>query len=80
VEPVSDESMADEKTPEFRSPTETLVHCLEDFGISEPKKLLVIWTDDGGDLCWSESGPSHFCENIGMLECVKAKVMEKFLK
>ena len=73
-------SSPDEKTPEVRTPTETLVWCLEDFGDSEPKKVLVIWTNQAGDLCWSESGPSHFCENIGILECVKAKIMEKFLQ
>jgi hypothetical protein len=76
---MSDGSMADEKTPELRSPTETLVRCMEDFGESEPKKVLVIWTNTDGDLCWSESGPSHFCENIGILTCVKSRIMQKFL-
>ena len=77
---MSENKQPDEKTSEFRSPTETLVRCMEEFGVSETKKLLVIWTDEQGDLCWSESGPSLFCQNIGMLECVRAKIMEKFLR
>lgn len=70
----------DEKTPEVRSPTETLVWCLEDFGSSEPDRALVIWVNSNGDLCWSSSGPYAFTPIIGMLECVKAKIMEKFLQ
>ena len=77
---MSDDAKPDEKTPEYRSPTATLVNCLEEFGVSEPKKVLVIWTNEAGDLCWSESGPSHFCQNIGMLECVKARFMANFLE
>ena len=65
---------------EIRTPTETLVKCLEEFGNSEPKKTIVIWTNVDNDLCWSGSGEFHYCEVIGMLECVKGKVMEKFLR
>lgn len=72
--------MPDEKTPEVRSPTETLVKCLEDFGISEPSKVIVVYTNEAGDLCWSVSGPYNYTHVIGMLECVKAKIMEKFLQ
>ena len=74
-----DDTQPDEKTSEYRNPTETLIHCMEEFGRAEPKKLLVIWTDEAGDLCWSESGPSHYCQNIGMLNCVLAKYMQKFM-
>ena len=77
---MSDNSMADEKTPEVRTPTETLVKCMEDFGESEPTKCIVIYLNVGGDICWSTSGPYNFTQIIGMLECVKAKVMEKFLE
>ena len=45
------DSIPDEKTPEMRSPTETLVACMEDFGESEPDRCLVIYTNaDGGYL------------------------------
>jgi hypothetical protein len=70
----------DQKTPEERSPTATLLSCLEDFGESEPAKAIVIYTNADGDLCWSVSGPYHFTQVIGMLECVKARVMGKFLE
>ena len=72
--------MPDEKTPEVRTPTETLVWCMEDFGAAEPERVLVIYTNSDGDLCWSSSGPYSYTHILGMLECVKAKVMEKFLR
>jgi len=76
-----DEQMKpDDKVDAVRSPTETLVDCMEDFGEAEPNKLLVIWTNEAGDLCWAESGRSSFIENIGILDCVRAKLMEKFLQ
>ncbi len=74
------ESHPDEKTPEQRSPTETLVKCLEDFGDSEPQRVIVVYVNEAGDLCWSASGPYNFTHVVGMLECVKAKVLEKFLQ
>lgn len=77
---MGDDSAAEEKTPEQRTPTETLVHCLEDFGQSEPLKCIVIYTNESGDICWSSSGPYNFSQIIGMLECVKARVMKKFLE
>ena len=75
---MAEDSKLDEKTPEQRSPTETLMWCLEDFGKSEPDRALVIWMNEEGDLCWSSSGPYKYTQIIGMLECVKAIVMEKF--
>lgn len=75
-----DDAAPDEKTPELRSPTETLVACLEDFGKSEPTKVVVVYVNVDGDLCWSTSGPYNFTHVIGMLECARAKIMEKFLE
>ena len=77
---MADQSQPDEKTPEERSPTETLVRCLEDFGESEPTKCIVIYLNVDGDLCWSVSGPYHYTQIIGMLDCVQAKIMDKFLQ
>jgi hypothetical protein len=34
-----------------RTPTETLLSRLEDFGVSEPVSVLVIYTNQHGDLC-----------------------------
>lgn len=75
-----DADCPDEKTPEVRSPSETLIRCLEDFGRDEPTKILVLWITSGGDMCWSESGPSNFSQNVGLLECVKARYLKKFLE
>jgi hypothetical protein len=75
---MSENSMPDEKTPEVRSPSETLIYCLEEFGDAEPSRAIVVWVD-GTDLCWSASGPYNYTHMIGMLECAKAKIMEKFL-
>ena len=73
------DALPDQKTPEERSPSETLIQCLESFGEAEPTKAIVIYTDVAGDICWSVSGPFHYSQVIGMLECVKARVLAKFL-
>ena len=75
-----DDRAPDEKTPEVRSPTETLVKCLEDFGESEPLRAIVIYSNVGGELCWSYSGPPSYTEIIGLLTCVRAKMLEQFLR
>lgn len=61
-----------------RTPSETLVSALEDFGQSEPKNVIVIWINEDGDLNWSKSAPLGFSETVGMLECVKAAQMRDF--
>lgn len=63
-----------------RTPSETLMHCLEDFGIDEPTKVVVLYLTQGGDICWSESGPKTFSLTVGMLECVKAIYTKKFME
>ena len=75
-----DQSMPDEKSPEERTPTETLVWCLEDFGNAEPQRVIVVWTNASGELCWSSSGPYNYTHVVGMLECAKARVLAKFVQ
>jgi hypothetical protein len=70
--------MADEVKP--RTPTETLLACLTRFGEAEPTRVMVAWTDETGDLCWSFSGARSYMAMIGMLECVKASLMKDFLE
>ena len=70
--------MAEEVKP--RTPTETLLACLTRFGEAEPKRVLVVWTDEAGDLCWSISGTRSYTAMIGMLECVKAVLMAEFME
>jgi hypothetical protein len=55
----------------LRSPTETLMKCMEDFGECEPKELIVIWTDHNGDLCRSSSTNSVSTQ-LGLIEATKA--------
>lgn len=70
--------MAEDQKP--RTPSETLIACLDKFGEAEPEAALVAWVDENGDLCWSFSGEHSFCRMIGMVECVKATLMRRFLE
>jgi len=53
-----------------RSPTETLVYAMEEFGKSEPLDCLVAWLDDDGNLCWSQSTRSRTFL-IGMVDVIR---------
>ena len=63
--------------PVSRSPTETLIHCLEDFGETEPHCVLVIWKNKD-DLCWSRDSNLSLSEAVGMLECIKTSFLESW--
>ena len=62
-----------------RSPTETLITCLEDFGADEPKDVIVIYTTKSGDIAWSSS-VSNFSIKLGLLEFCKACILKKALE
>ena len=62
-----------------RTPSETLMNCLTDFGEAEPTRVLVIWTDVDGNICWSTSAPRSVTAQVGMLECVKALMVQSLL-
>ena len=68
------------ETVATRSPSETLMTCLEEFGKAEPTRVMVIWTDETGDLCWSTSSPRLLSQMIGILECAKAALTREFLE
>ena len=53
-----------------RSATETLVAVMEDFGEIEPKEVLVIYTNESGDICWSTTTDSLVVK-LGLLEACK---------
>ncbi len=61
--------MADEVQAK-RTPTETLMRCLEEFGECEAVNCMVIWTDVAGDIAWSSSTDSQV-SRFGMVEFVK---------
>jgi len=58
------------------TPTQVLIHCLEDFGQDEPLEVIVIYRTSGGDLAWSSnlSPDSHF---IGMLRMAEFHFFER---
>jgi hypothetical protein len=62
-----------------RTPSETLLECLEKFGEAEPDRAIVVWTDETGDLCWATSGQRSYTVMIGILKCVEAVLMAQFL-
>ena len=68
------------ETVATRSPSETLMACLEDFGKAEPLRAMVIWTDETGDLCWSTSSPRLLSQMVGMLELAKVALTQEFLE
>jgi hypothetical protein len=68
------------ETVATRSPSEALMTCLEEFGKAEPTHVLVVWTDEYGDICWSGSRPSSVVSLLGMLKCVEVALEQDFLK
>ena len=70
--------MSDELTVK-RTPTETLVRCLEEFGEVEPVNVMVIWTDVAGDIAWSTNTDSQVIK-FGMIEFVKQLLIERLQK
>jgi len=50
------------------------------FAEAEPTRVMVVWTDESGDMCWSLSGERSYTQMIGMVECVKAVLMKQFLE
>ena len=64
--------------PELRrSGTETLISSLEDFGKSEPRDCIVIYTNDEGDLCWNCTSDS-FTVKIGLVEAARTAIKKRF--
>lgn len=56
-----------------RTATATLMEVLEDFGDSEPKECIVVYTNSNGELCWSSTTDSVVIK-IGLLEAAKLTI------
>lgn len=56
---------------EDRSPAETMIHCLELFGESEPTCVVALWLDVDGNINWSHSKPYSLSTIYGMLACMQ---------
>lgn len=59
-----------------RTASETLIACMEEFGIDEPKECLVIYTNEKGDLCWSSTTDSMVVK-FGLLEACKQFMIKR---
>jgi len=53
-----------------RSPTETLMKALEEFGVDEPVECIVVFSTQGGDLC-TMSSTDTVSIKVGLLELAK---------
>lgn len=60
----------------IRTATETLLSCMEDFGESEPKECMVIYTNENGDMCFSSTTDSLVIK-LGLLELSKQYILKK---
>jgi hypothetical protein len=58
-----------------RTPTDTLMECLESFGEDEPVNVIVVYTTKNGDIAWHTSS-STFSQKLGLLEAAKFWVQE----
>lgn len=67
--------MATEET--VCTPTQVLMNCLEEFGESEAKEVIVVYTNTQGDLCWHCSSDS-IVKKLGLLEACKQFMVSKF--
>lgn len=68
--------MSEEKT---RTPTQTLVDCMESFGEDDPQDLLIVYTTKSGDFCMSCT-TDRLTTKLGLLEFAKAFVTEGAFK
>jgi hypothetical protein len=68
-----------EEDVKTRTPTDTLMECLESFGDDEPANVIVVYTTKSGDIAWSTSD-STFSQKLGLLEAAKFWVQETMRK
>jgi ATP-dependent Clp protease adapter protein ClpS len=53
-----------------RSPTETLLKALEEFGVDEPTEVIVVFSTQGGDIC-TMCSTDVVSTKVGLLETAK---------
>ena len=58
--------------------TELMMMIMEEFSTAEAKQMLVVWSDEGGDLCIA-SNCNDF-ETIGLAEYAKSRALVRQLK
>jgi hypothetical protein len=57
----------------FRSANETIIRAMEEFAISEPKAIVIIHTDESGELVIT--GNTGKCLALGMIETAKYMIL-----
>jgi hypothetical protein len=62
-----------------KTPTATLMGVMEEFGKSEPIDVVVLWIDESGEFCWSQSTRSRSIL-LGLIEMVKQLTVHDMLK
>ncbi len=60
------------ETP-WRTANETIIRAMEEFGISEPKGIVIIHTDESGELVIN--GNTGKCLALGMIETAKHMIL-----
>ena len=58
-----------------KTPSEMVIECLDDFSASEPKDLIIVFSNDEGELIWA----TNLSETraIGLLECAKHWILKQ---
>ena len=46
------------------------MEAMTEFGVVEPKECIIVWIDEGGDICWSSSTDSQSAK-LGMVEMLR---------
>lgn len=69
--------MAEEEKKQ--SATEVLVAALESFGESEPEAVMVLFTNEAGELRW-RSNIDSVCMRLGMLRYADAAMVKRGLE
>ena len=57
----------------WRSANDTIIRAMEEFGISEPKAIVIIHTDESGELVIN--GNTGKCLALGMIETAKHMIL-----
>lgn len=60
------------------NPSELLIHCMEEFGKSEPTTVMVCWINEEGRLSYRASSTNQAL-NLGMLEVAKTCILKKIV-
>lgn len=58
--------------------TELMMIVMEEFSTSEAKRMLIVWNDEGGDLCIASNCDDT--ETVGLAEYAKSRALIRQLK